>query len=126
MQALTEQPRLEVFWHSGWQYLLDLRSRDAAVLCYDCTEGATALLLARLYRHVTVIHASAAQLRMIEQRLAPEGLDSVDYHVAGKAEDFPALPLRRYDVAIIHDPQGSTVRRTESGEGAPQERTYWP
>ena len=42
MEALAEQARLELFWHSGWQYLLDLKSRDGAVLCYDCTEGATA------------------------------------------------------------------------------------
>lgn len=103
------------FGHGGWQYLLDLRRSDASVLCYDCTEGATSLLLSRLYRHVTVINARAEQLEKIERRLAREGVTAVSYRIVRQAADFLLLDDAPFDGIVIHDLGARIVRSARDG-----------
>jgi len=111
--------RWDMFRQSGWQFLLDLRRSDASVLCYDCSNGATSLLLSSLYRHVTVINARAEQLELIERRLSLEGVTAVSYGIVRKAADFLVLPNPPYDGIVIHDLDASIVRRARDEDDLP-------
>lgn len=108
--------RWDMLSHSGWQYLLDLRRSDTSVLCYDCKEGATSLLLSRLYRQVTVVNARAEQLEKIERRLALEGVTAARYRIVRRAADFLAPGEPPFDGIVIHDLEASIVRRAQDGE----------
>lgn len=111
--------RCDMLRQSGWQYLLDLRRSDASVLCYDCTKGATSLLLSRLYRRVTVINARAEQLETIERHLSLEGVTTVSYRIVRHAADFLALGDLPYDGIVIHDIGATIVRRAHDGDELP-------
>ena len=122
-ESQPDEPVGPVRWdslsHRGWQYFLDLRRSDASVLCYDCMEGATSLLLSRLYRHVTVINARAEQVEKIQRRLSMEGVTAVSYRIVRQAADFLALGNPPYDGIVIHDLAGTIVRRVQRGDDLP-------
>lgn len=108
----------EMFRDSGWQYLLDPRAGTGPVLCYDCTDGAAALLLSRIFRQVTVIHPDAGHLEKIRLRLDAEGASAVRYHVVRDPGDLESLPDPEYSGFVTHDLFGGIVRRSPDSDGA--------
>ena len=112
---------LEMFRDGGWQYLLDPRGRagESAVLCYDCTAGAATLLLAKMYRHVTVLHASQEALDEISRRVTSEGVTSASFRIARGAGDLKRLGRGAYSGLVVHDMESIVVRKGRPEGGHP-------
>ena len=99
----------------GWQYLVDLERGHGAVLCYECAGGATAMLLARLFRRVVVIHSLPRELSAIEARLSREKRDGVTCHRVGRPGDLRMLPEAPYEGIVVHDAAARFVNIRDNG-----------
>ena len=71
---------------------------DSNVLEFGCGTGSTAILHAPYVKHIDAIDVSERMIEIAQSKLAPEGVDNVDFAVADM-DTFKATP-GTYDVAL--------------------------
>ena len=71
---------------------------ESTILEFGCGTGSTAILHAPYVKHIDAIDVSQRMIEIAEAKLAPEGIDNVDFSVADM-DTFKAEP-DSYDVAL--------------------------
>jgi hypothetical protein len=87
---------------SGWQFLMP-PTAGRRLLCFDCLDGFTMLLLAETARELTVIHDREEKLAELVDMARQAGVSRVSFALLGPQGELPDV-AGSFDGVIVQDP----------------------